>query len=68
MNSIYVICAMFNEKVMYVVGNGEIGFSTKDKAREYFNTINQDWTATHYEIRKMSIIHFIKNKLNIKYF
>ena len=56
MNSIYVICAMFNEKVMYVVGNGEIGFSTKDKAREYFNTINQDWTATHYEIRKMSIV------------
>lgn len=56
MNSIYVICAMFNEKVMYVVGNGEIGFSTKDKAREYFSTINQDWTATHYEIREMSVV------------
>lgn len=30
MNSIYVICAMFNEKVVYVVGNGEIGFSNKN--------------------------------------
>lgn len=66
MNSIYVICAMFNEKVMYVVGNGEIGFSTKDKAREYFNTINQDWTATHYEIRKMSIMQINKNDILLK--
>lgn len=56
MNKVYVICAMFNEKVMYVVGKGEIGFSTKDKAREYFHSIKQDWTATHYEIRAMDIM------------
>lgn len=53
---VYVICAMFNEKVLYVVGKGEIGFSSKEKANEYFNEMKQDWTATHYELRKMNII------------
>lgn len=53
---IYVICAMFNEKVMYVVGEGNIGFKTKESAKVYFENMEQDWTVTHYEIREMAII------------
>lgn len=53
---VYVICAMFNEKTLYIVGKGNLGFSSKDKAKEYFEKMEHDWTATHYEIREMQIV------------
>jgi len=53
---VYVICAMFNQNMMYIVGNGDIGFSSKEKALEYFDTMKQDWAVTHYEIKKMTIM------------
>ena len=53
---VYVICAMFNDTVMYVVGKGVIGFKTRESAKEYFEGMEQDWAVTHYEIREMTII------------
>lgn len=54
--TVYIICAMFNDTVMYVVGQGNLGFKTKESAREYFEKMEQDWTVTHYEIREMELI------------
>lgn len=53
----YVICAMFHDTTMYVVGNGQFCFKTKESAREYFENSNlDDFKVTHYEIRKMQIL------------